>query len=302
MKFKASSTALLESLLLSNKTISDDLFMVINRFAYNEKERYNLYSQLEYLPKNLKREYVKQKIFEINYQLIEFEAKVNINRLTPEIYYDDDLREFSSFILKFVGKDDFEFYMNYKFTKDRLKTYKMRLKMDLPIEGGIRSDLPEFDNLIKYIGKVLYFNDLLERYEFDDFFDLKTEQDNSINKKHNRFITNLTDTQRGKLYDLLVEGGYISPETDKEGFIWVFGGAKGGFVSFQINWQKTNTLAVYFIDELCFKTNPDLWAIGNRVFGIRGMAQTKQNYFDVNSLGKPRGYKDIDRILEEAKK
>ena len=42
--------------------------------------------------------------------------------------------------------------------------------------------------------------------------------------KPNQLQTELTVKQRGELYELLISNGFISGSTDKEGFIWAFGG------------------------------------------------------------------------------
>jgi hypothetical protein len=112
--------------------------------------------------------------------------------------------------------------------------------------------------------------------------------------------TNLTDTQRGKLFDLLVLHGFI-PDKDKAGFIWAFGSVNDNYTSYSTEWQKQSNLAVYLIDNICID-NGKLWAIGSRIFGINNMAQIKQSYFSINRTGKPKGYELIDTIISEAQK
>lgn len=54
--------------------------------------------------------------------------------------------------------------------------------------------------------------------------------------------TNLSNTQRTLLYDLLVENKFIPDETDKDGFNWVFGGNNKKYTSFKIKWLKNKQL------------------------------------------------------------
>lgn len=115
-----------------------------------------------------------------------------------------------------------------------------------------------------------------------------------------QFNTRLTDTQRGKLFDLLVSNGFI-PNKDKAGFIWAFGGENDNYTSYSIKWLKTKNLGVYLIDKICID-NGRLWAIGSLIFGIKNMAQIKQQYFSINQTGKPKGYELIDTIILEAQK
>ncbi|NDK08660.1 hypothetical protein EOM39_05475 [Candidatus Gracilibacteria bacterium] len=115
-----------------------------------------------------------------------------------------------------------------------------------------------------------------------------------------QFNTSLTDTQRGKLFDLLVSNGFI-PDKDKAGFIWAFGGENNNYTSYSIKWLKTKNLGVYLIDKICID-NGRLWAIGSLIFGIKNMAQIKQQYFSINQTGKPKGYELIDTIILEAQK
>jgi hypothetical protein len=71
------------------------------------------------------------------------------------------------------------------------------------------------------------------------FLAFKTEQHSeTITTK--QLSTNLNDIQRGLLYDLLVKDAFIPKETDKDGFIWAFGGENGKYTDFKIVWLKNN--------------------------------------------------------------
>lgn len=119
-------------------------------------------------------------------------------------------------------------------------------------------------------------------------------------RKLNQLKTKLTDTQRGKLFELLVLHGFI-PDKDKEGFIWAFGGKNDNYTSYSTEWFKNKNLGVYLIDSICID-NGKLWAIGSRIFDIKNMAQIKQNYFSTNQTSKPKGHELIDTIISEAQK
>ena len=62
-----------------------------------------------------------------------------------------------------------------------------------------------------------------------------------------RLQTNLTDTQRGLLFDLLVKDKFIPDNTDRDCFIWAFGGKNDKYTSFKTTWLVD---AVFLIDLL----------------------------------------------------
>jgi len=130
--------------------------------------------------------------------------------------------------------------------------------------------------------------------------------------KHNQLPTKLTDTQRGKLFDLLVSNEFI-PNKDKDGFIWAFGGVNDNYTSYSTEWLKTLNLSVYLIDKLCYDptASTHFWAIGERIFlNVKGMRNQKQVYLGNGKQnkpndpanGKPKGYELIDTIISEAQK
>ena len=156
--------------------------------------------------------------------------------------------------------------------------------------------MPLFDELIEYLGYWEFYKYLISTYE--EILNEKTQLKSK--NKPNQLQTKLTDTQRGKLYDLLVRLGYL-PDKDKEGFIWAFGGVNDNYTSYSTEWLKNKNLGVYLIDSICID-NGKLWAIGSRIFDIKNMAQIKQNYFSINQTSKPKGYELIDKIISEAQK
>lgn len=160
--------------------------------------------------------------------------------------------------------------------------------------------------------KLLFAENVLSLHDFYEewflkYLILEQERRNALPEpasrkqvSKNQFITKLTDLQRGKLFDLLVLHGFI-PDNDKAGFIWVFGGKNDNYSSYSTDWGTPKNLGIYLVDCLC-SGNYNFWSIGYRVFGIKGMAQSKNTYLSKNKNGKPKGYKIIDEIIAEVKK
>ena len=68
----------------------------------------------------------------------------------------------------------------------------------------------------------------------------------------------------------------------------------------ELKWIGSNSLCAYFVDKH-FVNQPNLWAVGEKLFDVNSLAQVKNNYISYNKTGKPRGYDIIDRILEDYK-
>lgn len=66
-----------------------------------------------------------------------------------------------------------------------------------------------------------------------------------------QFKTSLTDTQRGKLFELLVLNRFI-PDKDKEGFIWAFGGEQN---------QPSNWQPIEWIDKSTTRKEPNIQTV-----------------------------------------
>lgn len=65
--------------------------------------------------------------------------------------------------------------------------------------------------------------------------------------------TNLNDTQRGLLFDLLVKDKFIPDKMDRDGFIWAFGGKNDGYTSFNITWLKNKQVLRELLTRLKHK-------------------------------------------------
>ena len=53
-----------------------------------------------------------------------------------------------------------------------------------------------------------------------------------------QFKINLTDERREKLFSKLIDGGYIAKDTDKDSFLWAFGGENPPAIFHKIRWIK----------------------------------------------------------------
>lgn len=207
--------------------------------------------------------------------------------------------------------DYMDFYklekVNGKFVNKYAKDYKVDFST-------------KYDEPYKYICRTLELNKGLmvnsqQIVEFimiaEDLYkehcESKPTSEPNTKAKPNQLQTKLTDdTQRGKLFDLLVSGGFI-PNKGKEGFIWAFGGKNDNYTSYSTEWLETNekNLLVYLIDTLCFDKNRKLQSnylsIACKIFGFKEM-KSKRNGYKNNDIGKPFNYELIDTIISEARK
>jgi hypothetical protein len=64
-----------------------------------------------------------------------------------------------------------------------------------------------------------------------------------------------------------------------------------------LKWVASVSLCAYFVDNY-FTNHSNLWAIGEEMFQVKNLAQSKDNYLgNTNGDGKPRKYHIIDAIL-----
>lgn len=70
-----------------------------------------------------------------------------------------------------------------------------------------------------------------------------------------------------------------------------------------MKWVGSISLCAYFVDSYFATTNPnDLWEVGQTLFNVRNLSQSKYNYLGNKSekhKGKPRNYQIIDAILKK---
>lgn len=117
--------------------------------------------------------------------------------------------------------------------------------------------------------------------------------------------TNLTDTQRCLLFDLLVKGGFILDE-NKDCFIWAFGRPDETHPGFfrPVKWDESKALLAYFVDIFNFrvlendgKEKRTQWKPFELIFDQSGLRGAKNDYQKTGTL--PIRHKYIDKIIND---
>jgi len=244
-----------------------------------------------------------------------------LKKFSPLLFSEVEMYEFIKFKTDNFNIDKFQLVFNEicEFCFTYMDFYKLE-KVDGKIRNKYVSDY-DVDYSIESCKPLEYINSTLELNKglivnsncIIDFVKLaenlyqkhcQKETTTTLDKKtHGQLKTNLTDDQRGKLFDLLVLNGFI-PDKDKEGFIWAFGGVNDKYTSYSTEWLKKDNLAVYLVDRLCFDNNVKIQdSYLNRmgkIFGIKNPRQSKKGY-ENNKNGTPNGYELIDKIISEQK-
>ncbi|MBP7212508.1 hypothetical protein KBA27_06705 [bacterium] len=284
------------------ETVQELIQSVIRSKASNYE--FEFYKENIYLPLTLQKTNLEQRILSTNLELIRLSKEYNFSRLQETDYStgnndgvnENDLDEndrynLASIFLDCLTKDEFEEYSRCEFSDKDLITIKNWYRRGFGRK--IEITLPRFELITDYFGLINFFDSLIQ--DFDSDYKVK----NPATKY--RFKTNLTESKIQNLFEVLIDKECISPQTSQDEFLWIFGVDNSKVDIGYIEWLKSKSMAVYFIDMLYafnFLTNFDkMWAIGSRVFGIKNMAQIKQNYISTNSSGKPKGYAIIDEII-----
>lgn len=284
------------------ETVQELIQSVIRSKASNYE--FEFYKENIYLPLTLQKTNLEQRILSTNLELIRLSKEYNFSRLQETDYStgnndgvnENDLDEndrynLASIFLDCLTKDEFEEYSRCEFSDKDLITIKNWYRRGFGRK--IEITLPRFELITDYFGLISFFDSLIQ--DFDSDYKVK----NPATKY--RFKTNLTESKIQNLFEVLIDKECISPQTSQDEFLWIFGVDNSKVDIGYIEWLKSKSMAVYFIDMLYafnFLTNFDkMWAIGSRVFGIKNMAQIKQNYISTNSSGKPKGYAIIDEII-----
>lgn len=284
------------------ETVQEMIQSVIRSKASNYE--FEFYKENIYLPLTLQKTNLEQRILSTNLELIRLSKEYNFSRLQETDYStgnndgvnENDLDEndrynLASIFLDCLTKDEFEEYSRCEFSDKDLITIKNWYRRGFGRK--IEITLPRFELITDYFGLINFFDSLIQ--DFDSDYKVK----NPATKY--RFKTNLTESKIQNLFEVLIDKECISPQTSQDEFLWIFGVDNSKVDIGYIEWLKSKSMAVYFIDMLYafnFLTNFDkMWAIGSRVFGIKNMAQIKQNYISTNSSGKPKGYAIIDEII-----
>jgi hypothetical protein len=121
--------------------------------------------------------------------------------------------------------------------------------------------------------------------------------------KPKQFTRKFTPEQQQKLFDGLVAADLLSADTNKEHFMWVFGGDNYPEDFKQLKWRSTSSLLAYFVANL-FAENNRL-NIAESCFNKEDLSQAKYNYENnkngnrANRIngGKPKGFEKIDTII-----
>lgn len=263
----------------------------------------DLINEAYYLTAGLPIEVYKRDTLEHNKRVFEISKQMKIVRLKefPDFL---DMEDICNYILQFQGEEIFEIYKNHIVTDTELDNLNDFFLYNDDCENAPTIDiLPNFDLMIEYFARQFHLNNNLNIIGLFEKGDKSFFEEN-INKRSKQLKTNLSDAERGKLYDLLVMNEFI-PDKDKEGFIWAFGGLNDNYSSCSIEWLKKFNLAVYLIDCLCFDANVKIQEnylnkMG-KMFGVKNPLQIRNGYKN-NDIGKPNGYELIDEIILEAQK
>lgn len=255
--------------------------------------------EISRLPLLLREKVVEAKLIEVNQQIIDLHIKHNLS--LPNVFTENDELQYQDFncedVIIVLPTKSFSKYFNLNLTIEEGDLLHKWLTSDSQLSDCPANAKQFISDLIDYLAYLTFYILLLELQFNKEYSNNKIKL---LMSNPNQLQTKLTDIQRGKLFDLLVESGFI-PDKDKEGFIWAFGGKNGNYTSYSTRWLNQKNLAVYLIDTLSIDKGR-LWAIGSRIFSINNMAQIKENYFSTNKTGKPKRYELIDKIISEAQK
>jgi len=217
------------------QSLPEDMQLLII-YAISDKESVlnNLYKLTLYLPKNLQIELIKKEILKTNNELFLLSERNNFSR----IIFDIENPENFSMYAKFMDNDfldcfdilnDTEYlqYLNYSESETDLNT------------------LPKFDLITDYLALIEYYD-----YLMICFNAVEAGGEIPAPKSNYQLQTKLIDdTQRGKLFDLLLNNNYIAPTTDKESFIWAFGGEQP---------QPNNWQPIEWVDRSITRKEPNI--------------------------------------------
>lgn len=180
------------------ESVKQMILLAKKQKAWNLSDK--LFNSNIYLPISLQIEQLKNEILNTNNKLSLLSEGNNFGRkfFEPERYENDSLYNCFGIL------DDTEYlqYLNYSASETDIKT------------------LPKFDFITDYLALIEYFDEL--RFDFNE-----VEKGRNLPNPQTRYQlqTKLkNDNQRGKLFELLLENNYIATTTDKDSFIWAFGG------------------------------------------------------------------------------
>ena len=219
---------------------------------------YELFREIRMLPKSLQNEYLNNLVFDLHYNVkilsrpigVRMPAKDHVSTKSALLrgYLGEPTRQPSPYnfnqefniecVRPIVGyfyqinncKFDYKTIYNDIINTNVSNTFISVEKIDP------KSRLTNIFEFVSFLGLLKYYYKLVNH-----IIDNKPIQELKPKPEPKQFQTNLTDdSQRGKLFDLLVENGFI-PNINKDSFIWAFGGEKQPNNFEQIEWIDKST-------------------------------------------------------------
>jgi len=239
------------------------------------------YVEISRLPLSLRKTIVQDKLIEVNKYIISLAGKhgfyisnILIDEDKLEIEYQDFSVKNACMVLP-VKPYQKCFNLGLTMQEENLLHDLLTKKLSENWENNFWVNCPKgartyiFD-IVNYVANLRFYVFLLEMFMRNDYS--KNAIEKSLSKLF-QFQTNLTDEQRGKLFDLLVENGFI-PNINKDSFIWAFGGEKQPNNFEQLEWIDKSTTR----REPNMKTFYELLLLLGVPFDTK--ANSKQNLYD----------------------
>lgn len=127
---------------------------------------------------------------------------------------------------------------------------------------------------------------------------------NNIIDNNNNFITpidtNLSATQASKIFERLIEEGFIDKDSDKNSFLYFLGAIKPLDKQETIKWTATKSLCAYFAEkfnEEIMEGERNILKPFENIFSTNRLANTINDYHKKGTT--PKGSDTIDEILKE---
>jgi hypothetical protein len=120
------------------------------------------------------------------------------------------------------------------------------------------------------------------------------------------FIRSFTSDEQNKLFDSLINAGFLPKETICSHFCHVFGGMAIPDNESPFNplkWEKSQSLLAYFVFNLFSETDGNFWNITAECFTVRGkkpnigVMTTEQSKVKNKEKDPPKGHEKIDDII-----
>ena len=219
---------------------------------------YELFREITMLPKSLQNEYLNNLVFDLHYNVkilskpigVRMPAKDHVDTKRPLLraYLGEPTRqprpynfnqEFNTncvwpIIEYFYQINNREF--DYKTIYNDIINTNVSNTFITVEKIDPKSRLTNVFEFVSFLGLLKYYYKLVNH-----IIDKKPIQELKPEQKPKQLKTDLTDNQKGKLFDLLVEKEFISKGSNKDSFIWAFGGEKQPDNFEQIEWIDEST-------------------------------------------------------------